>query len=250
MRKFFLFSGLILLSACTGANDLVINEKNAPQDLVSGYSQEEQAISRINEINNGATPKVAPDSKKPAPPVVSPVNSSQNTTINPKTKDMNKAIITTNKGAFTIELDAQNAPITVENFKRYADSGYYNGTIFHRVMPGFMVQGGGFGQDGAQKATQAPIKNEAANGLKNNRGTVAMARTQIVDSATSQFFVNLVDNDFLNYIDDSNYGYAVFGQVVEGMEVVDAIAAVATGDNGAHQNWPLENVIIEKVELQ
>ena len=150
-----------------------------------------------------------------------------------------------------MELDDAKAPITVKNFIDYAQAGHYDGTIFHRVIDGFMIQGGGFTKDMNQKETRAPIKNEAANGLKNARGTLAMARTMIVDSATSQFFINLVDNEFLDYRgpDPRMFGYAVFGKVTDGMEVVDRIAKVKTGFAGPHQNVPEEPVIIRKVHL-
>ncbi len=164
---------------------------------------------------------------------------------------MKKATIETSMGTITVELDDAKAPITVKNFIDYAQAGHYDGTIFHRVIDGFMIQGGGFTKDMNQKETRAPIKNEAANGLKNARGTLAMARTMIVDSATSQFFINLVDNDFLNYRgpDPRMFGYAVFGKVTDGMEVVDRIAKVKTGFAGPHQNVPEEPVIIRKVHL-
>ncbi len=160
--------------------------------------------------------------------------------------------IQTNKGQITIELDAENAPISTDNFLAYVRSGFYDQTIFHRVIPGFMIQGGGFTTDMAQKKTEAPIKNEADNGLKNLRGTLAMARTQVVDSATNQFFINLTDNDFLNHKGTSPnaYGYAVFARVTEGMEVVDEIAKVATGNQGHHQDVPKEAVIIESATIE
>ena len=157
----------------------------------------------------------------------------------------------TNFGDLVIELFEQESPVTVRNFLEYVKSGFYNGTLFHRVIPGFMIQGGGFDQDFNQKPTQSPIKNEAANQLKNVRGTLAMARTQVVDSATCQFFINLVDNDFLDYKAPlpQYYGYCVFGKVVSGMEVADKIAAVATGRRGMHQDVPQEDVVIlEAVE--
>jgi peptidyl-prolyl cis-trans isomerase B (cyclophilin B) len=157
----------------------------------------------------------------------------------------------TNHGDLVIELFEQESPITVKNFLEYVRSGFYNGTLFHRVIPGFMIQGGGFDQSFNQKPTQSPIKNEAANQLKNVRGTLAMARTQVVDSATCQFFINLVDNDFLDYKAPlpQYYGYCVFGKVVSGMEVADKIAAVATGRRGMHQDVPQEDVVIlEAVE--
>jgi peptidyl-prolyl cis-trans isomerase B (cyclophilin B) len=139
----------------------------------------------------------------------------------------------------------------VTNFVKYAKSGHYDGTIFHRVIDGFMIQGGGFTKDMNQKETRAPIRNEAMNGLKNRRGTIAMARTMEVDSATSQFFINLVNNDFLDFTSPTprGFGYAVFGEVVDGMEVVDSIAKVKTGFSGPHQNVPEEAVVIRKIQI-
>ncbi|MCS3901541.1 peptidylprolyl isomerase [Methanococcus voltae] len=160
------------------------------------------------------------------------------------------ATIITNKGTMKAELFEKEAPITVENFKKYAEEGFYNNTIFHRVINGFMVQGGGFTTDGVQKETHAPIKNEAKNGLSNKRGTLAMARTNVVDSATSQFFINHIDNAFLNYQNDMNYGYAVFGELKEGFEVLDEIAKVKTGNKSYFQDWPVEDVIIEKIIIE
>lgn len=164
---------------------------------------------------------------------------------------MKKATIETSMGSITVELDDAKAPITVKNFLDYAKSGHYDGTIFHRVIDGFMIQGGGFTKSMDQKKTNAPIKNEASNGLANKRGTIAMARTMVVDSATSQFFINLVDNDFLNFRAPTPqyYGYAVFGKVTDGMDVVDRIAKVKTGFAGPHQNVPEEPVIIKKVHV-
>ena len=161
-----------------------------------------------------------------------------------------KVKLTTSMGAITVELDKAKAPVSTENFVKYVDSGHYNGTIFHRVIDGFMIQGGGFTKDMQQKPTQAAIKNEAANGLKNDMYTLAMARTGVRDSATAQFFINVKQNDFLNYRDESpqGWGYAVFGKVVEGQDVVDKIRKVATGNAGMHQNVPLEPVVIEKAE--
>ena len=161
-----------------------------------------------------------------------------------------KVKLTTSMGVVTVELNKEKAPISTENFVKYVESGHYNGTIFHRVIDGFMVQGGGFTKDMQQKPVQAPIKNEAANGLKNDMYTLAMARTGVRDSATAQFFINVKQNDFLNYRDESpqGWGYAVFGKVVEGQDVVDKIRKVATGSAGMHQNVPLEPVVIEKAE--
>ncbi|MBR2625383.1 MAG: peptidyl-prolyl cis-trans isomerase [Lentisphaeria bacterium] len=154
--------------------------------------------------------------------------------------------IKTNKGDIKLELDAAAAPITVENFLSYVKEGFYKNTIFHRVIPDFMIQGGGFDTNFQQKPAHAPIKNEAANQLPNKRGTIAMARTMVVDSATCQFFINLKDNDFLNYRAPMPqlYGYCVFGKVTEGMDVVDAIAEVKTASRGMHQDVPEENVVI------
>lgn len=162
-----------------------------------------------------------------------------------------KATITTSKGTFVLELDTEAAPDTCANFKRYADEGHYASTIFHRVIPNFMIQGGGFTADMDQKATHENIRNEAANGLKNDKGTIAMARTPDPHSASSQFFINLVDNDFLNFRDESQagYGYCVFGKTVEGMDTVAAIAAVSTGSQGHHQDVPTESVVIESITV-
>jgi cyclophilin family peptidyl-prolyl cis-trans isomerase len=150
----------------------------------------------------------------------------------------------TSHGDFTIELDEESAPISARNFLRYVDEGFYDGTIFHRVIPGFMIQGGGFTADMGPKDGHAPIQNEAANGLKNQRGTLAMARTNDLHSATSQFFVNLVDNEFLNHR-TGNFGYAVFGRVVEGIEVIDKIAKVKTGRRHGHDDVPAEAVVVK-----
>ena len=162
-----------------------------------------------------------------------------------------KATITTSKGTIVLELDEAAAPETCANFKRYADEGHYASTIFHRVIPNFMIQGGGFTADMEQKNTHATIKNEAANGLKNDLGTIAMARTPDPHSASSQFFINLTDNDFLNFRDESQagFGYCVFGKTVDGMDTVQAIAGVATGSNGPHQDVPNESVVIESITV-
>lgn len=161
-------------------------------------------------------------------------------------------VMETNKGTFKIELWEDKAPATVANFLRYVDAGFYNNKIFHRVIPNFMIQGGGMNSNMFEDSTYSPIKNEAQADLKNNRGTVAMARTSVVDSATAQFFINLVDNEYLNHTDTtpSGYGYAVFGEVIEGMDVVDAIAQVPTGSRRGHQNVPTEAVIITSATRQ
>jgi len=159
-----------------------------------------------------------------------------------------KVKLTTSMGAIVMELDESKAPISSDNFVKYVKSGHYDGTIFHRVIDGFMIQGGGFTSDMRQKPTQPPIKNESTNGLKNEVYTVAMARTNVRDSATSQFFINVKKNDFLNYAGEANPGYAVFGKVVEGQDVVDQIRKVATGNAGMHQDVPKTAVVIEKAE--
>ncbi|MGO8830258.1 MAG: peptidylprolyl isomerase [Steroidobacteraceae bacterium] len=152
----------------------------------------------------------------------------------------------TTLGDFTIELFEKEAPETVVNFLRYIDEGFFNGTIFHRIVPGFVIQGGGFTEDMTQKRTQAPIKNEADNGVKNTRGTLSMARTNDVNSATSQFFVNLKDNDFLDH-KRGNFGYAVFARVTSGMDVIDKIAAVQTGRRRGFDDVPVEAVVMKSV---
>ncbi|MDA8677080.1 peptidylprolyl isomerase [Luminiphilus sp.] len=159
--------------------------------------------------------------------------------------------IATTVGQMTLELDADNAPKTVENFLAYASSGFYDGTIFHRVINNFMIQGGGFTTDMEQKPTQAPVDNEANNGLKNERGTIAMARTQDPHSATAQFFINVQDNDFLNHTGENmqGWGYTVFGKVTQGEDVLDKIRCVQTGSQGGHQDVPTEPIIIESISV-
>jgi cyclophilin family peptidyl-prolyl cis-trans isomerase len=156
--------------------------------------------------------------------------------------------LTTNLGVITIELDKEKAPLSSANFIKYVESGHYAGTIFHRVIPNFMIQGGGFTKDMQQKPTNPPIQNEAKNGLKNDVYTLAMARTPDPHSGSSQFFINTKNNDFLNYPGQDGWGYAVFGKVVGGMDVVDKIKAVPTGSKGMHQNVPTDPVIVEKAE--
>jgi peptidyl-prolyl cis-trans isomerase B (cyclophilin B) len=159
-------------------------------------------------------------------------------------------ILYTNQGKISLELDQERAPKTVANFLGYVRAGHFNNTLFHRVIDGFMIQGGGFTPDFRQKPTGAPIENEAGNGLKNERYTVAMARTNDPHSATAQFFINIADNDFLNYRspDANGWGYCVFGRVVAGTEVVDRIKGVPTGNRAMHQNVPKEDVLIERAE--
>jgi peptidyl-prolyl cis-trans isomerase B (cyclophilin B) len=157
----------------------------------------------------------------------------------------------TNYGVISLELDSEKAPETVQNFLDYVTSGFYDNTIFHRVIDDFMIQGGGLEPGMQQKQTQAPIQNEAANGLKNEAYTVAMARTADVHSATAQFFINVANNGFLNYKESTpqGYGYCVFGKVIEGQDVVDKIKKVDTGDRNGHQNVPLDDVVIQKAEV-
>lgn len=152
----------------------------------------------------------------------------------------------TSLGNFTVELDEQSAPISCKNFLRYVDDGHFDGTVFHRVIPGFMIQGGGFDAAMKQKPTHEPITNEADNGLRNRRGSIAMARTNDLHSATAQFFINLVDNAFLDHR-PGNFGYAVFGRVAGGIDVIDKIAAVKTGRRGGHEDVPVEPVVIRLV---
>jgi len=161
---------------------------------------------------------------------------------------MSQVKFTTNQGDILIELDVANAPLSAANFLSYVRAGHYDGTIFHRVIKGFMIQGGGFDASMGQKPTQAPIQNEASNGVKNLKYTLAMARTSAPHSATAQFFINTVDNGFLDFKSESpsGWGYAVFGKVVEGQDVVDKIEKVRTGRNGGHSDVPVEAIVIEK----
>lgn len=167
-----------------------------------------------------------------------------------KEKQMGSRVkLETSMGDIVIELDEKKAPVTVANFRKYAKDGFYAGTIFHRVISGFMIQGGGFTEDMAKKDTDKPIINEAGNGLKNDRGTIAMARTSNPNSASSQFFINLKNNDFLNFTGPTNPGYAVFGKVVEGMDIVDKIAAVTTKLRRGMPDVPIEPVVIISAEV-
>ncbi len=165
-----------------------------------------------------------------------------------RAKDNPRAVIDTGRGEIVVELFADEAPISVKNFLDYTKDGFYNGTIFHRVMSNFMIQGGGFTKEMRKKPVKSPIKNEANNGLSNLRGTLAMARTNVVDSATSQFFINVVNNQRLDYKNPLSYGYAVFGRVVEGMGVVDKIKQVATTGKNGHQDVPINPVIIKSIK--
>jgi len=161
-------------------------------------------------------------------------------------------LMSTTMGDIRIELDAKNAPVTTQNFIEYASAGHYDGLIFHRVIPGFMIQGGGMDAQMRERKTRPPIKNEAANGLKNKVGCIAMARTNVVDSATSQFFINVKDNDFLDHRSPApaEYGYAVFGRVIEGLQVVHSIEKVKTGRRGVHDDVPVDPVVINSVKVE
>lgn len=180
------------------------------------------------------------------PPVEEPVETNES-----EGADMGETVvIETSKGTIEIELDREKAPVTVENFVGYVNDGFYDGTVFHRVIPNFMIQGGGFTAEGVQKETNAPIKLESDNGLKNLKGTIAMARTNEPDSATSQFFINVVDNPALDYA-SGNDGYAVFGKVTSGMGVVEDIVSVKTTTKyGYYADWPVEEIVIEKAYLK
>ena len=171
------------------------------------------------------------------------------TSLNIYAEENIKFVIDTTKGNIVIETYPKKAPITVKNFESYVNKRFYNNTIFHRVIDGFMIQGGGFTKDMTQKQTDAPIQNEASNGLKNEKYTIAMARTSIPDSATSQFFINVNNNNFLDYPGQDGAGYCVFGKVIEGQDVVDKIAKVTTGSSGMHQDVPNEPVIIEEASV-
>lgn len=172
-------------------------------------------------------------------------------TENKMSEDQTKVKLTTSLGVIVIQLNTEKAPISAENFITYVKEGFYTDTIFHRIIPGFMAQGGGFDTDFNQKQVHASIKNEADNGLKNNRGTLAMARTPDPDSATAQFFINYKDNSFLDYTSPTpnGWGYAVFAEVIEGMDVVDAMTDIPTGNRGGHQDVPKTDIVIEKAEI-
>ncbi len=197
--------------------------------IAFGCPQPKTNQSQDNSINNQIE-KPSEEAEKPTP----------------KLKPMEYVVIETNKGKINLELDPNKAPITVANFLSYVDKGFYDGTIFHRVIPSFMIQGGGFTIDGKQKETQSPIELESKNGLSNEVGTIAMARTNSPNSATCQFFINVGSNESLDYR-PGNPGYAVFGKVTSGMDVVNEIRQVKTGNHSGHGDWPVEPVIITKV---
>ena len=198
-------------------------------------------------LNNSLNPS-------PAPTQALNINSPKTAPSSPEKENVpptqsNIVVLETSMGNIEIALNPEKAPITVENFLAYVNEGFYSGTVFHRVIPNFMVQGGGFTADGTQKPTHDPIQLESANGLKNDVGTVAMARTNIPDSATSQFFINVVNNDFLNYA-PGNDGYTVFGTVTAGMDVVNAIEQVRTATRGSNADWPVQDITINRVYVK
>ena len=186
------------------------------------------------------------DNSQPAASINTSIKKNTSTGVEPM-KDI--AILETSKGNIEIELNREKAPATVANFISYVKSGQYDGTVFHRVIPGFMIQGGGFTADGTQKPTNAPIKLESSNGLKNEIGTVAMARTNDPNSATCQFFINVADNTFLNYA-PNNPGYAVFGKVTTGIDVMNVIAKSQTGNRGPNSDWPVQDITIKKAYMK
>jgi len=198
---------------------------------------------------DGFTPPPVPGATATEAIEIEPAEASEPVTEPEQEKETDMVIIKTTLGDITVKLDADKAPLTVANFLGYADDGHYNGTIFHRVINNFMIQGGGFDANMRQKPTKAPVKNEAANGLQNRRGTIAMARTPAVDSATSQFFINVKDNGFLDFKSPTpqGFGYCVFGEVVDGMDVVDRIKGVRTGVKAGMPDVPLETVEILSV---
>jgi len=188
---------------------------------------------------------------EPAEPQASQPAAKEETAVKQESKNP-VIIMETSMGTIRVELYPDKAPVSVANFLAYVDKGFYDGTLFHRIVPGFVIQGGGFEHGMKKKPTDPPIKNEAGNGLKNLRGTLSMARTAVVDSATSQFFISLADNDSLDHQDDTDpgFGYAVFGKVIEGMDVVDAIAKVKTTTKGQYKDAPVKDVLIKTARLE
>lgn len=219
-RKMFAISTAVVTGLVLSTTGYAAAEKSA---------EKKSAAEKTNKKSAGKKPKAkSKEVKKVNPNIV-------------------QVTMVTSKGTIKIELDKEKAPVTVENFVSYVNSGHYNKTIFHRVIDKFMIQGGGFDEKMTQKPTKSPIKTEASNGLKNVRGSIAMARTSDVNSATSQFFINLVDNSFLDF--PNNGGYTVFGKVVDGMSVVDDIAKVKTGSFSMHGDVPLKPIIIESAKV-
>ncbi len=237
MKKIvFLILLTIMLTACV-SNELTINNENKNEN------------SNENKLTDGNIEDNEMDSKSIS--INQDKNDDSDTKKEKSSEVDNMAIVVfeTSLGNFEVELNQEKAPISVENFLSYVNEGYYENTIFHRVIPDFMVQGGGFTEDMSQKDTKDPIKNEADNGLKNDKYTLAMARTSVVDSATSQFFINTNNNDFLNH-GGRDFGYAVFGKVTSGTEVIDSINTVETGSQNGFQDVPTEPVIMTKVYVK
>lgn len=206
------------------------------------FAMQGVCLAGLQQEGAGAAPAASPSGKAPA----------RAPTGNEQLDMFPKVRMKTTLGDMVIELDRKHAPLTVENFLGYVREGFYDGTIFHRVIPGFMIQGGGFEPGMKMKTTRAPIRNEAGNGLKNLRGTIAMARTSVVESATCQFFINVKDNPFLDHRSETpqGFGYAVFGKVVAGMEVAEKIEKVPTGARGPHRDVPIEDVVILRMEAE
>ncbi|HCG52916.1 MAG TPA: cyclophilin [Betaproteobacteria bacterium] len=203
------------------------------------------------QTNASATPSAAPKAAAAKPAPKKAADKAKTNFCKPETKGTPvKVKLTTTMGAMTLELDSEKAPISVANFIKYVEKGHYDGTVFHRVIGNFMIQGGGFDKDYKQKPTEAQIKNESTNGLKNDVYTVAMARTGVRDSATSQFFINVKNNDFLNFSGENpnGWGYAVFGKVIDGIDIVEKIKAVPTARTQVSEAQPLEPIVIEKAE--
>jgi peptidyl-prolyl cis-trans isomerase B (cyclophilin B) len=203
------------------------------------------------QTNAPATPSAAPKAAAAKPATKKAADKAKTNFCKPETKGTPvKVKLTTTMGAMTLELDSEKAPISVANFIKYVEKGHYDGTVFHRVIGNFMIQGGGFDKDYKQKPTEAQIKNESTNGLKNDVYTVAMARTGVRDSATSQFFINVKNNDFLNFSGENpnGWGYAVFGKVIDGIDIVEKIKAVPTARTQVSEAQPLEPIVIEKAE--
>ena len=229
-----LFASLVMISGCNAETK---KAEETTESVIEETSKKE--VTKTTETvvkETTAKTEEKPEDKKDSGEKMS----------NPKIK------LETSKGNMVIELDAEKAPLSAANFVEYVNDGFYDGLIFHRVIPNFMVQGGGMNPDMSQKANKAPIQNEANNGLKNDRGTLAMARTNDPHSATSQFFINLKDNDFLNHTSETpaGWGYTVFGKVVEGLETIDEIAKVQTGNTGGHGDVPTEAITIIKATLE
>jgi cyclophilin family peptidyl-prolyl cis-trans isomerase len=251
MKKTFLIPLFILLLSGCGVNPAAQSNVQTQTPETENNNQSASTNEKIKATSTTATSTAEEKSNLNDEKNMTDQNASTSSEVTSSSEKSNSdyALIETSMGNIKIRLNNGLAPISVENFKKYINKEFYNGTLFHRVIPSFMIQGGGFDTKKVQKTTDDPIKNEAKNGLLNKRGTIAMARTMVVDSATSQFFINLVDNEFLNYKDDNNYGYAIFGEITEGMDVVDEIAKVKTGANGDMSDWPIDNVVIKSIKL-